>query len=321
MVVQGKQITQCWSCNAQYSRDETPSWPYCPNCAQPAWEVLTSAQQAKVAEAHRRLIQAWQEMQGKIRALEEKAAHAQSQRDSLQAQVDEYKDKQRDAESTNENVSYIADLEAEHEYYKQSYIELRDWMSGLVDERDRAVLERNYFRESHEELHDKVIDLTDERDMAIWERERMRDDLAKIRDASQAVKEERDKTIAERDHYKERFLKLHNEMTRLRERITDDDTMPTRPPELELPQQPPAPAPTTNGRHADAVPLNPELLEHGDRLQAITGNWGTLMMPPQHHDYFGWRAGVLLDDGGFFIELPLSFFNLATRDDSVLWSR
>lgn len=308
MDAQGKQMTQCWSCNAKYSRDDTPSWPYCPNCAQPAWEVLTSAQQAKVAEAHRRLIHAWQEAQGRIRALDEQVTQITGERDSLQVLVDEYRDKQRDADVNGGNVGYVAELEAEHEYYKQSYIELRDWMAGLVDERDRAVMERNYFRETHEEMHDKIISLTDERDRAVWERERFHDEINKIRDSLKALKEERDKTLKERDHYKERFLRLHDEVSRLREQLGDDDTLHTRPPELR-PQQP-----ASNGHP------NPEWLEKGDRVQAFTGNWATVMAQPQHHDIFGWRAGVTLDDGGFYVELPVDFFSTATRGDAVLWS-
>lgn len=305
------QESQCWNCGTNFNSHEHPSWPYCPNCAQPAWDTLTNSQREKIADAHQRLLNAWQESQDRIGALEEQTARAEIERDKLQQALEDASKRQKRLQDggINPGAEYVANLEAELVYYKQNFIELRDWMAELVDERDRAVTERNYYWQQYSELRDKEAALEEERNKEAWERDYYRDHYLKLRDQSNTLTEERDKAFVERDYYKDGFLKLHDEIAALTDQldriVTERDAAIARP------------GAQANGRRL----MNPRLLQKGDRVQAFTGNWGTIMVQPQRGEWRGWRVGIALDDGGYYIELPPSFFDVVTRGQSVLWAK
>ena len=284
---------------------------FCPNCAQPAWETLTNPQREKVADAHQRLLNAWQENQNRITALEDQIQHAIDERDKLQQALEAGTMGQKRLQdgATDLGADYIAGLEAELDYYKKNFVELRDWMSELVDERDRAVTERNYYWEQHNDLREKVGGLEEERNKGLWERDYYRDEYLKLRDKTNILTEERDKSFVERDYYKDGFMRIHDEIAVLTDQL--DRVMAERDAALARPGA------SANGHRL----MNPKLLKRGDRIQAFTGNWGTIMVQPQRGTRRGWRVGVVLDDGGYYIELPPSFFDVVTRGQSVLWAR
>ena len=181
-----------------------------PNCAQPAWETLTNPQREKVADAHQRLLNAWQENQNRITALEDQLQHAADERNRLQQALEAGTAGQKRLQdgATDLGAEYIAGLEAELDFYKKNLVELRAGCSELVDERDRAVTERNYYWEQYNDVREKVDGLEEERNKGLWERDYYRDEYLKVRDKSNLLTEERDKAFVERDYYKDGFMRI-----------------------------------------------------------------------------------------------------------------